>query len=551
MQHHISRTMLAAACAGTALLYGFSLAGTAAAADQATLTLNAAQGSTLAGHTFGVYRIGGYHDAVSSGEAIASFGVRGTTASNAWAQDAIDNYNQAEAEDIDIPLGYDAAGAVASLADTGSAMQIRGIAKALAESSRRPAAAKTVTGSGIQAVVTVEEGYYLVVDSQGAPMLIGTKIDGRSLNGTELGVATVKSKSITVDKRIGADTSSLKDHGSYTVGSMVTQTITTSVPNGKLGGALAWKITDTPSGLVYVKGTLDAELRDGTNVTDLLDVYDSAGAAVPGDESLKDASGARTDPDLTVPKGGFVIDAKRLMAAHPNRQVTLTYQTRITTVKASNVAAVTTVFADGTDSTPVRDEDESTSTAYGFDLDKTSFDDPSLKVNGAGFKIFDQDRGQWLSYAPSTGQWSDARDQASATEFVTGDTTHDGTVDSRDDAAKAGNLRFDGLGAGTYLIQETTAPEGYSSYDIAIPSLTVTITENGAVTFEGKDLPDLSVDDGDGSVTVANIASLTDLPQTGGAWSALPWILAALAVGGIGLAVVKTGGIIRRGYTRR
>ena len=206
MQHHISRTMLAAACAGTALLYGFSLAGTAAAADQATLTLNAAQGSTLAGHTFGVYRIGGYHDAVSSGEAIASFGVRGTTASNAWAQDAIDNYNQAEAEDIDIPLGYDAAGAVASLADTGSAMQIRGIAKALAESSRRPAAAKTVTGSGIQAVVTVEEGYYLVVDSQGAPMLIGTKIDGRSLNGTELGVATVKSKSITVDKRIGADT---------------------------------------------------------------------------------------------------------------------------------------------------------------------------------------------------------------------------------------------------------------------------------------------------------------------------------------------------------
>ena len=93
MQHHISRTMLAAACAGTALLYGFSLAGTAAAADQATLTLNAAQGSTLAGHTFGVYRIGGYHDAVSSGEAIASFGVRGTTASNAWAQDAIDNYN--------------------------------------------------------------------------------------------------------------------------------------------------------------------------------------------------------------------------------------------------------------------------------------------------------------------------------------------------------------------------------------------------------------------------------------------------------------------------
>lgn len=541
---------LAAACAAAALLSGLAFSGTAMAAGQATITLNAAQGSSLAGHTFEVYRIGGYYDVVTSGGKVSSFGVRGDTTSNAWAKDAIGDYNQSADDDIEIPLGYDEAGAIAALADKGTALQIRGAAKALAESSRLPAAVTTVQGSGTQAVIDVEEGYYLVVDSEGAPMLIGTKINGMDLKDTTLGVTTIKSKSLTVDKKIGADEGSLKDDGSYTVGSTVTQTITTSVPNSKLGGALAWKITDTPTGLAYIKGSLTAKLQDGTNVTDLLKVYDTAGANVPGDATLVDALGKRTDPDLTVPKDGFVIDAKQLMQTHPDKQVTITYKAKVTGHDASNTAKITTVFADGADTTPVEDEDESTNSDYGFDLDKTSFDDPKLKVNGAGFKIKDQDLNKWLSYDHATGMWSEAADQAAATEFLTGDTNHDNKVDSTDDTAKAGRLEFAGLGAGEYLIQETTAPEGYSSYGIAMPSLTVTITEDGQVTFNGKDLPALTTDDGDGTVTVANIASLTDLPQTGGAWSALPWIIAALAAGGIGLTAIRTGGKVRRNTSR-
>lgn len=541
---------LAAACAAAALLSGLAWSGTAMAAGQATITLNAAQGSSLAGHTFSVYRIGGYYDVVTNGGKVSSFGVRGDTTSNAWAADAIDDYNATADDDIEIPLGYDAAGAIASLADKGTALQVRGAAKALAESDAKPAATTTVQGSGTQAVIDVEEGYYLIVDSEGTPMLIGTKINGMDLKDGALGVTTIKSKSLTVDKKIGADADSMKDDGSHTVGSTVTQTITTSVPNSKLGGALAWKITDTPTGLAYVKGSLTAELADGTNVTSLLDVYDTEGANVPGDTTLVDALGKRTDPDLTVPADGFVIDAKQLMEAHPDKQVTITYQAKVTGHDASNTAKITTVFADGADTTPVEDEDESTNSDYGFDLDKTSFDDPTLKVNGAGFKIKDQDLGKWLSYDHATGMWSEASDQGAATEFLTGDANHDGKVDSTDDTAKAGRVEFAGLGAGEYLIQETTAPEGYSSYGIAMPSLTVTITEDGQVTFAGRDLPALTTDGGDGTVTVADIASLTDLPQTGGAWSALPWIVAALAAGGIGLTAIRTGGKIRRRTSR-
>lgn len=68
--------------------------------------------------------------------------------------------------------------------------------------------------------------------------------------------------------------------------------------------------------------------------------------------------------------------------------------------------------------------------------------------------------------------------------------------------------------------------------------------------MDSTHLPALTTDDGDGTVTVANIASLTDLPQTGGAWSALPWIIAALFAGGIGLTAIRTGGKVRRNTSR-
>lgn len=55
----------------------------------ATITLQGADGASLAGHTFDVYRIGTYTDQILNGTQISSLGVRGDTASNAWAADAI------------------------------------------------------------------------------------------------------------------------------------------------------------------------------------------------------------------------------------------------------------------------------------------------------------------------------------------------------------------------------------------------------------------------------------------------------------------------------
>ena len=74
----------AMACATASMLAGLALAPSAMAADT-TITLQGADGASLAGHTFDVYRIGTYTDQILNGTRISSLGVRGDTASNAWA----------------------------------------------------------------------------------------------------------------------------------------------------------------------------------------------------------------------------------------------------------------------------------------------------------------------------------------------------------------------------------------------------------------------------------------------------------------------------------
>lgn len=95
----------AMACATASMLAGLALAPSAMAAG-ATITLNGADGNSLAGHTFNVYQIGTYTDQILNGTQISSLGVRGTTASNAWAADAIgiaNAYDPGTGDDIVSP----------------------------------------------------------------------------------------------------------------------------------------------------------------------------------------------------------------------------------------------------------------------------------------------------------------------------------------------------------------------------------------------------------------------------------------------------------------
>lgn len=526
----------------------------------ATITLQGADGASLAGHTFNVYQIGTYTGVVLKGNQISSLGIQGTTESNAWADDAItiaNGYDKDTSDDITKVGGYDAAGSIAAIDMAKQAKQLSNIQAALNASSRKPA---TVTGGADLTTqdatlnITVpKEGLYYITDSAGSPIIIGTKSGaGTAMSGAPgrtLGVAVIKSKSVTTDKKVVVDRDGRQvskqgdaaDPVAVTVGDTVTHTIDVTVPNT----AVKFKLADAPAGQEYVKGSLKVALsRTATDVTADTVIYDGetqhGAKALPGDATLKKEDGTPADPDITVPAGGWALDATKLITTQGGKKITITYQSVVTKATAEkpseNSVSGTAIFKDGAHYTVVTNGDKVDLKSYDFTLKKVSAADVNTLVDGAEFQIQRGDK--YLKLDTTTGEWSEAADQASATTFTTGDSNNDGKVDHKDNAAQKGLIAFKGLGYGTYTVTETKEPAGYASY--AKPSFTVTIDDAGtAIRFAGKDQPGLTTGIDNNTVQVKNITNLTQLPQTGGALAFAFWLAVSCPLWGSGIVLAE------------
>lgn len=533
----------------------------------ATITLQGADGASLAGHTFNVYRIGTYTDQILNGTRISSLGVRGDTASNAWAADAIgiaNAYDPSTADDIAKVYGYDDAGNIANIKMDSQARQLRNISKALAQSSRRPAAiqggANLTTTQSTLTINVPSEGLYYITDSAGNPIMVGTKSgnanimknDAKDPQWRTLGTAVVKSKSMRVDKKVqvqrngatvGKD-GTASDPVGVTVGDTVTNTVEVTVPNKQAASAVKFKLIDQPKGQTYVKGSLSVRLKNApqTDITADAIVYDGTtqnnAKSIPGDPTLKTADNRPADPDLAIPAGGWGIDGRNLLDKYSNRTIVITY--RMTVDKASitdpanNTVHTYGTFTDGIRFTTITDQDKVDIKAYDFTLRKVDAGNVNTLLDGARFQI--QRNGKWMKLDQNTGKWSDAADQDAASVFITGDSNHDGTVDNRDDASQRGLIRFKGLGYGTYTVTETKEPAGYASY--AKPTFTVTIDDAGAnIQYRGTGtVPNLTSRLDNNTVQIKNVANLTQLPQTGGVLAFAFWLACAmplLATGGM------------------
>ena len=556
----------AMACATASMLAGLALAPSAMAAGT-TITLQGADGASLAGHTFDVYQIGTYTDQILNGTQISSLGVRGDTASNAWAADAIsiaNAYDPSTADDIGKVYGYDDAGNIANIKMDSQARQLRNISKALAQSSKKPAAiqggANLTTTQSTLTINVPAEGFYYITDSAGNPIMIGTKSgnanimknDAKDPQWRTLGTAVVKAKSVRVDKKVqvqrngatvGKD-GTTNDPVGVTVGDTVTNTVEVTVPNKQAASAVKFKLIDQPKGQTYVKGSLSVRLKNAprTDITADAVIYDGTtqnnAKSIPGDPTLKTADNRPADPDLAIPAGGWGIDGKKLLDKYSNRTIVITY--RMTVDKASitdpanNTIHTYGTFTDGIHFTTITDQDKVDIKAYDFTLRKVDAGNVNTLLDGARFQI--QRNGKWMNLDWNTGKWSDAADQGSASVFVTGDTNHDGTVDNRDDASQRGLIRFKGLGYGTYTVTETREPAGYASY--AKPTFTVTIDDAGtSIQYRGTGtVPNLTSRLDNNTVQVKNVANLTQLPQTGGVLAFAFWLACAmplLATGGM------------------
>lgn len=566
----------AMACATASMLAGLAL-GPSAMAAGATITLNGADGNSLAGHTFNVYQIGTYTDQILNGTQISSLGVRGDTASNAWAADAIgiaNAYDPSTADDIAKVYGYDDAGNIANIKMDSQTRQLRNISKALGQSTRKPAAiqggANLTTTRSTLTINVPAEGLYYITDSAGNPIMIGTKSgnanimknDAKDPQWRTLGTAVIKAKSVRVDKKVqvqrngrtvGKD-GTTNDPVGVTVGDTVTNTVEVTVPNKQAAGAVKFKLVDQPKGQTYVKGSLSVRLKNApqTDITADAVIYDGTtqnnAKSIPGDPTLKTADNKPADPDLAIPAGGWGIDGRNILDKYSNRTIVITYRMTVDKASITDPAANTVhtygTFTDGIRFTTITDQDKVDIKAYDFTLRKVDAGNVNTLLDGARFQI--QRNGKWMNLDQNTGKWSDAADQDAASVFITGDSNHDGTVDNRDDASQRGLIRFKGLGYGTYTVTETREPAGYASY--AKPTFTVTIDDAGtSIQYRGTGtVPNLTSRLDNNTVQVKNVANLTQLPQTGGVLAFAFWLACAMPLFAIGGTMAVRGARNRR-----
>lgn len=529
----MDKKKLGASCAALAALAALFAPGSAMAADTG-IVLSAAQGQTLAGHSFTAYKIGDYSDIVTSGSTVSGFNVANSSGTQAWLKAAL-----ASAE-IAVPTGYDEAGALAKTTDAAS---LRKAANALAAAAAKPAAAVSdKTSAGASLTLDVPDGLYLVTDTNKdtLPMIVGTKMGGKDTAGSILGRLTVKGKSYNVDKKLvvnGTEQSS----GSVAVGRTATYHIKTTLPNiGNDASAVSVHIIDNMVGQKFK--SLDSVTVGGASVATSqvkLVGTDGNGGSMAAPSGM---TGAVATP---VAKGeiGFNLDAL-CTSAYSNKQVVLTVTTTITATGDNNHVNKVTGYdqwhdpSTNTTNRPTTLPTSQVQTKTGdLKLSKTDSQNTALRISDAGFKIQNTGTGKWLKYDSASKAWSDAADEASATQFLTGDADLDGTLSSSEKTADTkGDLKVSGLASGTYLIKETKAPAGYVSAAVGLPTLTAVLdAQKGTVTYTGKSLPNLTTTNG-GAALVANVKSLTELPLTGGMWTAATALTVAAAFAGIAFA---------------
>lgn len=531
----MDKKKLGASCAAVAALAALFAPGSAMAADTG-IVLSAAQGQTLAGHSFTAYKIGDYSDIVTSGSTVSGFSVANPSGTQAWLKAAL-----ASAK-ITVPTGYDEAGALAKTTDAAS---LRKVANALATAATKPAAVvSNKTSATGTLTLDVPDGLYLITDTNKdtLPMIVGTKMGGKDTAGSTLGRLTVKGKSYSVDKKLvvnGTEQSS----GSVAVGRTATYHIKTTLPNiGNDASAVSVHIVDNMVGQKFK--SLDSVTVDGagvaTNQVKLIGA-DGNGGSMAAPSNM---TGAVATP---VAKGeiGFNLDAL-CTSTYSNKQVVLTVTTTITATGDNNHVNKVTGYdqwhdpSTNTTNRPTTLPTSQVQTKTGdLKLLKTDSQDANLRLSDAGFKIQNTNTGKWLKYDFASKAWSDAADEASATQFLTGDANLDGTLSASEKTADTkGDLKVSGLASGTYLIKETKAPAGYVSATVGMPTLTAVLdAEKGTVTYKGEQLPNLTTVNGDAAL-VANMKSLTELPLTGGVWTAATALTIAAAFAGIAFAGV-------------
>lgn len=488
--------LVRAAAAAIVVAGALAIPAPALAESSSTVVVSPSAGDRLRGYWVDIYRVGSYRDAYDADAdgLVDSVDVHSPDATtDAWVARAL-----AKASVI-TDANYDAAGNYAKLAEgKGAAAEQVKVAEALADDKTKPAPVLSdvylhnAKEGQSQTLDLGQDGLYLIVfrGHDSVPIVVSTKVGGSDMEGATLGSVTLKLVRPYVDKKIYDETGThALDYDSVTVGDVRRFEATLRVP-AEGASLTSLSYADKPRGMAYVDGTIACTV-DGS---------EAKVSAVAGAD------------------GGFTVDLTPLIDGNWGKTVTLTWESKVTEAGATNDGEVEG-RSDSQYWYPILDADRVKTSSFDFELDKVRASDGSA-LPGAGFKVQDSETGEWMSWDADAKEWSFAPDEAGATELVSDD---------------AGKVAFSSLGAGSYLVKETTVPDGMLK--VVAPSFKVTIDRTGGVTISDESDSNLT-DVSKGVVTVQNVDSLTMLPQTGVIPSALVPLGSLLALaGGAGLGV--------------
>lgn len=507
----------ATALAVTGLALGAGAAN-ATPTDPALITVN----DPNPGSTYTAYRFATFADVQGVGDTATSVSVMtvegwedavSTAALSAWNQN---NGEDADLEIVPSPYTENPAAWVATWNTTDDSAALRVFANTLQVPQDVNAdAQETATDEDLK--LDVLEGWYLVQDSTAASdktnLIVGTQITVKDdegattatytkLNDMQLGVVNAKSGIVPgPTKTADTDGDGTADTEAVGIGDVIPFTITDKIPNYTGKTEMGYKITDTASkGLAVPVDVEDYKITvGGEDVT------------VVFSQETNEAGETVTTFDF-----GDLVEKQYEIGA----EVKIIYSATVTAEAMDNV----TNKADSDAQSSPKDPDVE------LKLGKFSFTKTDEDGNGLDCATFQVKQGETvLKFVQGTDGSYRLATKSDA------NTTTDLTTTN-----KGGVFNVRGLKAGDYTVVETAAPNGY--YQSMLGSFKVTINADGTATFTDTDtvIDLVTVTDNGASVKVMNVKSVTQLPLTGAAGTALFTVLGLLIAGAGALAYMKS-----------
>ena len=520
----------AAALAATGLALSAGAANAAVVTDDGTnttVTLNAEDAAQFTGHTYKAIKIADYDVYGESPKQV--FTLKTVDGIKAQVTAAV---NTAIAPEI-VPTGIDPLAWAQQQDDAKLDKSVgspylgdgttRKFADALRDSIGDQATDVTPSVAGTQATFTFDTpGLWLILDqnavpssSKAVPMLVGTPLTINNNVVISDGTGNVKNQIVTISKTVDDNTVQQGENAKYT--------LSTKIPNyvGYKVQGYQFTVTDEfadDAPMEYVSGTLHVSV-DGTELT-VGDDYTVTGF----DQSSK---------TFTVDLSKYI---KRLGFGDGEPGANDTF--KVGTLVGKSV--IVTYEAKVTGSTGPTGVLNTPSLTYPNDPTSNESKD---KVPGPGVKVFNFDytivKKDKTTGTPLQGAtfviYADGGSADNALQTVTTDQDGRATFTGLEDDVK-------------YVIEETGAPTGYLDVDLKFNLEIDAIIEGEHEAAEVKDVTynvtgdvlDLVVDGNTSNVTVNNVKSITELPLTGAAGTALFTVLGLLIAGAGALVYMKS-----------